>query len=394
MSDCLSPEEVFEGFSVPEHVRNFEHAPGTKVRFGCGLLEIVGQEAVRLGRRAMIVTDPGLVDAGYAGRALRSLEKAGIITTVFAEVHQNPTTADIRRTVRAAQESEIDLLVGLGGGSSMDAAKGCNFILTNGGEMKDYWGREKASKPMLPLIAIPTTAGTGSECQSFALIADEHTHAKMACGDKKAAARVAILDPELTLSQPSQVTADTAIDAISHAIESYVSRAANDISRSYALSGFRLMEDGIRRVATNPSDLLGRARMQLGAAMAGTAIENSMLGAAHSMANPLTAHFNIIHGQAVGTALPAVIRRNSQDPAVAARYHELLASGPLDAWVSARLKDLNLATSLSDLKVPGDRIPMLAREASTQWTAQFNPISFDSEDFAELYHACWSEGVH
>ena len=222
MSSGLDLEDLCTAFSIPEHVRSFEHAPGTRVRFGPGVLYSIGYERAALGKRAMIVTDEGLVEAGYVGRAVRALTTAGLEVTVFSSVHENPTTADVRATVEAAKDAKIDLLIGLGGGSSMDCAKGCNFILTNGGEMKDYWGKEKATKPMLPLIAVPTTAGTGSECQSFALIADEHTHAKMACGDKKAAARVALLDPELTLSQPSNVTAVTAIDAISHAVESYV----------------------------------------------------------------------------------------------------------------------------------------------------------------------------
>ena len=389
MSSGLDLEDLCMDFSIPEHVRSFEHAPGTRVRFGPGVLDSIGNEGAALGKRAMIVTDEGLVEAGYVGRAVRALTTAGLEVTVFSSVHENPTTADVRATVEAAKDAKIDLLIGLGGGSSMDCAKGCNFILTNGGEMKDYWGKEKATKPMLPLIAVPTTAGTGSECQSFALIADEHTHAKMACGDKKAAARVALLDPELTLSQPSNVTAVTAIDAISHAVESYVCKSANNISRSYALAAFQLMQDATERITADPKNLLGRARMQLGAAMAGTAIENSMLGAAHSMANPLTAHFDIIHGQAVGVALPAVIRRNSQDAEVAALYRELLSSQPLDAWITTQVANQGLATCLSDLNVSREMLHQLAKEASTQWTAQFNPIGLTADDFEQLYQSCY-----
>lgn len=388
MSETSLQEAVFEGFPIPDSVKRFEHAPGTRVRFGCGVLEELGKEAAALGKRALLVTDPGLVDAGYPGRALRSLEKAGVEVTVFDEVHENPTTADVRRAVEVAREADIDLLVGLGGGSSMDAAKGCNFIFTNGGEMKDYWGKEKASKPMLPLIAIPTTAGTGSECQSFALIADEHSHAKMACGDKKAAARVALLDPELTLSQPQKVTAVTAIDAISHAIESHVSKASTPLSQSYSFAAFQLMKVGVEEIAAKPDDLLGRARMQLGAALAGTAIENSMLGAAHSMANPLTAHFSVIHGQAVGAALPAVIRRNQVDAAVAAAYQDLLPSLCLASWVETQLERLHLAASLSELGVQEASLPLLAKEAAQQWTAQFNPVTLTESEFHDLYRAC------
>ena len=153
----------------------------------------------------MLVTDPGIVAAGHVQRAEKSLSAAGVHFARFDRIVENPTTEVVDACVAVARQEQIDFLVGLGGGSSMDTAKGCNFLLTNGGRMEDYWGVGKATKPMLPLIAIPTTAGTGSECQSFALITHPQTHVKMACGDPKAAARVAILDPELTLTQPPAV---------------------------------------------------------------------------------------------------------------------------------------------------------------------------------------------
>src|SRR4030095_12940618 len=142
---------------------------------------------------------PGIVQAGHSERAVNILKSAGLAVTVFDNVEENPTTKCVAECVEAARAANIDSFGAIGGGSAMDTAKGCNFVLTNGGRMQDYWGTGKATKPMLPLIAIPTTAGTGSECQSFALIADEKTHEKMACGDPKAAAKIAILDPGLTL---------------------------------------------------------------------------------------------------------------------------------------------------------------------------------------------------
>lgn len=384
--------EIFKDSTAPEDVKAFSHAPGTRVLVESGGLGLLGKEAASLGKRAMIVTDPGIVAAGYAQRAQSILEEAGLAVSIFSGVHENPSTADVRLAVGHAQDHNADLLIGLGGGSSMDAAKGCNFILTNGGEMKDYWGHDKATKPMLPMIAIPTTAGTGSECQSYALIADEHTHRKMACGDKKAAAKVAILDPVLTLSQPTMVTAVTAIDALSHAIESHVSKAATDVSRAYALAGFELMREAIVTIHRDPKDLLGRARMQVGAALAGTAIENSMLGAAHSMANPLTANAGIIHGQAVGVALPAVIRRNAaESPAIAQAYQTLMAGDePLDSWFVQRLQDFDLEISLSGLGLERSIIPRLATEATEQWTAQFNPATLDAAGFERLYEEIWA----
>ena len=269
--------------------------------------------------------------------------------------------------------------------------------------MQDYWGVGKASKPMLPLIAIPTTAGTGSECQSFALIADNETHQKMACGDPKAAARIAILDPTLTLSQPRWVTACTGIDAIAHVVETAVTKKRNALSLMYAHEGFKLTIPNLPRVFKDPQDLEARGRMQLGAAFAGLAIENSMLGAAHSAANPLTAHFGIVHGQAVGMMLPHVVRFNGADPEALKAYAEL-ASAPeiacvsdgfeeaLDALISHLNALLNIAgmpPSLADCDVTRSMIPTLAEEAAKQWTGTFNPRAVAKEDFALLYEAAF-----
>jgi alcohol dehydrogenase len=173
----------------------------TRVLFGPGKLAELGAIAKREGAgRVLLVTDPGIVRAGHVERATRSLEDAGLAVAVFDGVAENPTTQHVDAGAQAAQRHRADFLVGLGGGSAMDCAKGINFIVTNGGVMSDYWGVGKATRPMPPMIAVPTTAGTGSEAQSFALIADPGTHQKMACGDVKAACRWAILDPDLTLT--------------------------------------------------------------------------------------------------------------------------------------------------------------------------------------------------
>ncbi len=382
----------------------FDYQPRTRLLCGVHSVERVGTLARDLGARSvLVVTDAGLVTAGHAARVEHSLQQAGLGVVIFDQVRENPTTRDVDHCLKVARAAGIDTLVGLGGGSSMDTAKGCNFILTNGGQMKDYWGIGKASKPMLPLIAIPTTAGTGSECQSFALIADEHTHMKMACGDPKAAARVALLDPALTVSQPPRVTACTGIDAIAHAVETAVTRKRNPLSLMYSHEAFKLTVTSLARVLQDPNDLEARGRMLLGAAFAGTAIENSMLGAAHSAANPLTAHFNVVHGQAVGMMLPLVVRFNAIDPAAKRAYAEL-ASAPELACVSegldeacaaliARLESLlNLAgmpRSLAECGVQRSEIPRLAEEAARQWTATFNPRPITAADFAQLYEAAF-----
>jgi alcohol dehydrogenase len=270
----------------------------------------------------------------------------------------------------------------------MDTAKGCNFILSNGGRMHDYWGIGKATKPMLPLIAIPTTAGTGSECQSFALISDEKTHQKMACGDSKAAARIAILDPLLTVSQPARVTACTGIDALAHALETAVTKKRNVLSGMYSREAFRLCMAGIRCVLQDGDDVEARGMMLLGAAFAGTAIENSMLGAAHAAANPLTAYFDVVHGQAVGVMMPAVVRFNAQQAEAHARYLEHAAAagiGSVEELV-ARLEEVIEMAGLRDsVDINRAEFPKLAADAAKQWTAGFNPRLVDSDDFEQLY---------
>ncbi len=368
----------------------FDWQPRTRLVCGPGTLAQVGKLAAELGgQRVLLVTDKGIVAAGHAAHAQAALEAAGFVVVVDDVVRENPTTLDVARCLELARAGRVDLLIGLGGGSSLDTAKGCNFLLTNGGEMRDYWGVGKATRPMLPFIAIPTTAGTGSECQSAALIADETTHQKMACLDPKAAARIAILDPELTLSQPSRVTACTGVDAIAHAVETAVTTRRTPLSTLFSKEAFRLCVEAFPRVISHPADLAARTRMQLGAAYAGLAIEASMLGAAHSAANPLTAHHHIIHGQAVGLVLPAIVRFNS----ATADYGDLCAAAGLrDAEALATcLEEIlalaSLSTRLRDHGVTAGKIPVLAEEAAQQWTARFNPRPIIAADFARIYES-------
>lgn len=365
----------------------FDHTPRTRLIYGPGTLSKIGELAKELGgTRVLIVSDAGIISAGYPERAKQSIEAAGLVAQVYGDVHENPTTDDVDACVKVAAEFGADLLIGLGGGSSMDTAKGCNFIFTNGGRMQDYWGTHAATKPMLPLIAVPTTAGTGSECQSYALISDAVTHVKMACGDPKAAARIAILDPELTLSQPRRVTVCTGIDALSHAIESAVTAKRNAISSLYSQKSFQLINRCLEKVLTTPQDLAARGDMLLGAALGGTAIENSMLGASHATANPLTATFGVVHGEAVGVMLPHVIRYNRELPEIAAIYQELLA-GDLAERVTELLKLAEMPTHLRHYGVTEEHIPALAAAAAKQWTGKFNPRPVTEDDLAELYRS-------
>jgi alcohol dehydrogenase len=349
------------------------------------------------GSRVLLVTDPGLEHAGHPQRAEKAMADAGLAVFTFDGVKENPTEREVDAGVVFARSHGIDCIVAVGGGSSMDCAKGINFILTNGGRMADYKGHGKAAKPMLPSVGVPTTSGTGSEAQSYALITDEKSHMKMACGDKKAAFRAVILDPEVTLSQPKSVTAVTGIDALAHAIESFVCTKRNPVSQMCSLAAFRHLEPNFEKVLRHPDDLAARSAMQIGSYLAGMAIENAMLGVCHSCANPLTAHYGVTHGVAIGVLLPHVIRFNA--PAAEHLYAELteqagLANGqPAAEVLAARAAELTAAAglpqSLKECGVSDTILHLLAEEAHQQWTARFNPRPVTEADMYRLYHTAW-----
>jgi alcohol dehydrogenase len=267
----------------------------------------------------------------------------------------------------------------------MDCAKGINFLLTNGGKMEDYWGAHKAHRPMLPSVGVPTTAGTGSEAQSFALIAQPDTHLKMACGDEKAHFRSVVLDPELTATVPRAVAVATGLDAIAHAVESYVATARNPVSQMYAREAWRLLSASFPASLHGPEDIEVRGKMQLGAYLAGAAIECSMLGAAHACANPLTARYDITHGIAVAAMLPGVVRFNA--PAVADLYEDLAAALPQE--IEALRAASGHAFRLSGLGVERATLPELAADAAGQWTAGFNPRPVDEAALLRLYEGAF-----
>jgi alcohol dehydrogenase len=383
----------------------FDFQSRTRLIYGPGTTDRVGELALELGaKKTLLVTDKGISAAGHANRVRDLLEGSGLQVVLFDDSKENPTTSSVELCVAAARAAGVDAILGLGGGSAMDTAKGCNFLLTNGGCMQDYWGVGKAKSPMLPFIAIPTTAGTGSECQSAALIIDEETHQKMACLDPKAAARIAILDPMLTLSQPVQVAAFTGMDAIAHAVETAVTTKRSELSMMFSREAFRLCATAFPLIMAEPKNLEARGNMLLGAALAGLAIENSMLGAAHAAANPLTAHYGVVHGKAVGLMLPSVVRFNAGD-AEARKSYSVLGSTVRNGEACSDTDD-NFGIFLAHLKhladisgitearktsrIKASDIPMIADEAAKQWTAGFNPRPVSKTDFIELYQEAFA----
>jgi alcohol dehydrogenase len=376
----------------------FDFQVRTRTIFGRHAADRVGSLARELGfRRTLLVADPGIVEAGHAAAVQRSLEAAAIAVVSFSDFAENPDSAMVARGAAfARQHAAPDSIVAVGGGSSLDCAKGINFLLTNGGEMAQYRGYGKAATPLLPSIGIPTTAGTGSEAQSYAVIADADTRMKMACGDPSAAFRIAILDPELTASALPAVSATAGIDAIAHAVETAVTTRRTPLSDTFSHQAWRLLADGFERVIVHPADMEARAMMQLGAHFAGVAIEQSMLGAAHACANPLTARAGLTHGVALGILLPHVVRWNG--PVAVEGYTALLGSprrrsrdAEAPETLARRIEDLAIASGLparlSDVGVREEALPELADLAAEQWTGTFNPRPFDAAGALEIYRA-------
>jgi alcohol dehydrogenase len=377
----------------------FDFESRTRVVFGNRSLARLGELARSLGfNRSLLVADRGLMNCGYVEEATRLLKTSGVEVEAFHDFEVNPDTRMVEAGRAFAASLKIDSIIGLGGGSSLDCARGINFLLTNGGRMQDYRGYGKTTQPLLPMIGVPTTAGTGSEAQSYALITDAETHVKMACGDPQAAFRVAILDPLLTVSQPRSVTAAAGFDAIAHAVETYVTTRRNPLSELFSREAWALLEGNYERVLAEPDNARARGAMQLGAYYAGMAIENSMLGATHACANPLTAHYNITHGVALALLLPTVVRWNER--IAGDRYDELLQLAQRDgdsrneaASLAQRLEQLTQAgefpTKLGTAGVLKSDFEVLAEEAAEQWTGRFNPRAFDAAGALEVYECAY-----
>jgi alcohol dehydrogenase len=371
----------------------FDFHARTRVIFASGAAARLGDLARELGfTRTLFVADQGVVNAGYVEPAVRALEAAGVSVLAFHDFGQNPDSAMVEHGRAAAAPFAPDSIVGFGGGSSLDCAKGINFLLTNGGTISQYRGYAKTTSPLLPMIGVPTTAGTGSEAQSYAVISDAATHMKMACGDPSAAVKIAVLDPDLTLTAPRHVTAMSGYDAIAHAVETWVTMKRNAMSETFSRRSWELLSGSFERVLAMPADREARAAMLAGSHFAGIAIEQSMLGAAHACSNPLTARYGLAHGLALSILLPSVVRWNAS--IVGDRYAGLIGATN-GASGSETLADLlerfahagGLGGRLRDHGVTIDALPDLAALAAEQWTGTFNPRPFDATGAVEIYRA-------
>ena len=350
--------------------------------------------------KILIVTDRGIVASGIVKKCTDAIMSEHIRFSLFDGVEPNPTTDSVEKGLTLVKHESIDAIVAVGGGSSIDAAKAINVLLANGGQVADYNGFNQIKKKGLPLIAIPTTAGSGSEMTSYILISDAETHQKIVCSDPKIIPDIAILDPTLTLSLPPAVTIETGVDALSNGIESYVSNAANPYSELFSLRATEIIAQNIMRAYQEPSNLDARGQMLIGSNIGGLAVHLSSIGAAHSMANPLTKHFNITHGIAVGMVLPYVMLFNT--PSQPKKYKQIALAlgvkseeGEDDRSVGRKgaiklrslLDHLSLPNNLLKMGVNEDLIPTMAQEALAQLSIDYNPVKPDLQQMKDLFYS-------
>lgn len=373
----------------------FDFAGQPRIVFGPGsaarLAEFAaGQNATRV----LVVSDPGVISCGHADPLTGLLRDGGMAVAIFGEVRENPTRKDVESCVELARAHRPDLIVAIGGGSTMDVAKACNMVCAEGPEVMDRRGLRPSAAPHLPMIAIPTTAGTGSECQAYAVISDD-AGVKGSFATSRALPRVVLLDPTLTTTQPRAVTANSGFDAIVHAVEVTVTTSASILSSMLAAEAFTLLIANLPVALDHPDDLDARSGMQLGAALAGLGIAYSMLGAAHAAGNSLMARMHMSHGESVALMLPAVIRFNAADEVARARYGTLAARAGLTggndpvAALLARIHELWLLTGhpgdLSGYGIRQSDIDGLAEAAAEQWTAKFNPRPADARAMRAIF---------
>jgi alcohol dehydrogenase class IV len=284
--------------------------PG-KVRFGVGSLDTIGDEANQLGaKHALIITDPGVYQAGLADTVKERLSQAKLSVDIFAEAEPEPTFPRLNAAAEQFGKESYDLLVGVGGGSSMDTAKGLSVLLAHGGKGQDYGGIDKVPGPGIPVFTLPTTAGTGSEVTNIAIFGDPKKGRKLGIVSRYLLARLALVDPTLTYGCPPKVTAASGIDALVHAIECYTGTKANTFSDPLALEAMRLIAGNLRTAVKNGSDKEARNCMSEGALMAGIAFSNSGVAAVHALAYPLGSRFHVPHGVANGLLLTYVTECN------------------------------------------------------------------------------------
>ncbi|WP_366922231.1 iron-containing alcohol dehydrogenase [Metallumcola ferriviriculae] len=370
----------------------------TEIIYGQGSIVELGDICSGLGSaKVLIVTDAGVVNAGLLEKVKKPLEEKGIAIQIFSDVEPNPSLETVNKGLAKQKDFGAEVIVAVGGGSPIDVAKGIGILATNGGNLLDYEGANKVSKPALPIVAIPTTAGTGSEVTIFAVITDRTRKYKLTVASPNCACKVALLDPLLTVSMPRQLTASTGMDALVHAIESYTSLMAYPISEALALEAIKLISGNLRQAVYNGNNLEARDKMLMGSLLAGMAFNNTRLGNGHAMSHPLGGFFDIPHGIANSILIPHVMEFNlfgspEKFLKIAEAMGEPMANlTQMDAayraviGVKRLIADVGIPNALSEVAVTEDAFEPMAQDAMKSGNIQVNPRETKLDDVINIF---------
>ena len=365
---------------------------------GAGALEMAVTQMAGMGfTKALIVTDAPLVKLGFAERLTALLKQAGMDSAVFDDVKPNPTVANVNAGLAALQKLGADCVVSLGGGSPHDAAKGIALLATNGGKIEDYEGLDKSAKPQLPLIAVNTTAGTASEMTRFTIITDESRHVKMAIVDKHVTPILSVNDPVLMEDMPASLTAATGMDALTHAVEAYVSTAHNPITDACALQAIALIAQYLPTAVQSPRDKTAREQMAYAQFLAGMAFNNASLGYVHAMAHQLGGFYDLPHGVCNALLLPHVEQFNMRAAAdrlgvvgrnLAGHNADLAGLGPIEA-IQKLARTVGIPATLRELGVKESDFETLATNAMKDVCGLTNPVQPTLEEVVGIYRAAY-----
>ncbi|MBT1076170.1 iron-containing alcohol dehydrogenase [Geobacter grbiciae] len=372
----------------------------TVTLMGVGSSKETGAQVKALGaRKALLVTDKGISAMGMADQIKEQVEAAGVAVVIFDGAEPNPTDTNVHDGVKVYQENGCDSIISLGGGSSHDCAKGVGLVIGNGGHIRDFEGVNKSTKPMPPFVAINTTAGTASEMTRFCIITNTDTHVKMAIVDWRCTPNIAINDPVLMLGKPAPLTAATGMDALTHAVEAYVSTIATPITDACALQAIKLIAEYLSPAVANGDNLEARDRMAYAEYLAGMAFNNASLGYVHSMAHQLGGFYNLPHGVCNAILLPAVSEFNAiacpkryADIAVALG-EDITGLAPLDAAAKAiaAIRKLSAAigipAGLKELNVKEGDLKVMAENAKKDACQLTNPRKATLEQVIGIFKA-------
>ena len=373
-------------------MKSFEFQLPTRIVFGFGASESAGREAAALGTRALVVTDPGVMASGIVDPIVSHLDDEAVGHVLFSDISQNPRDVEVEAGVAIAREHECDVLVAVGGGSAIDCAKAIGTLMTNGGRVQDYEGLGKLTRPSAPMIAVPTTHGTGSEVTFWYVITDAAEKRKIDAGSPLLAARVALVDPELTLSLPPALTASTGLDALTHAIEAYTGLPSEPLTDSLALTATALLGRSLRKAYANGQNREAKYDVTLASLLAGVAFGNSDVAAVHCISETLGGFYDIPHGVANAIYLPIVVKHNLL--AEPEKFRDLARAfgGGLEPADDGEQLVHMLEKLNRDLGIPSARevgvrdedIPRLAEICATNVSVESNVRPVASEDFSHM----------